>query len=243
MPVVTGMTAAKMQEIEDRSIIDASIDETGHLILLKHDDTTIDLGDITGPQGDPGDPGDPGDTGPAGGGLTVCTSGTRPSAADGVAIWETDTDKMLIYNGVRWDQPWNLPWGEIDRVEEDTSLGPFSSESALGMASTQTYVANRKIKLRLVTNWHSSVADDSAITRIKESSTVLSEIVTRNLGGTAGQSKPNANEVILSPTAGSHTYTPYAQRLSGTGNITMRATSTQISYFVIEDIGPNGAPA
>lgn len=35
-------------------------------------------------------------------GIIVCTSGTRPTAVDGKTIYETDTDKLLIYNGASW---------------------------------------------------------------------------------------------------------------------------------------------
>ena len=35
-------------------------------------------------------------------GIIVCTSGTRPNAVDGKTIYETDTDKLLIYNGATW---------------------------------------------------------------------------------------------------------------------------------------------
>jgi len=37
-------------------------------------------------------------------GITVCTSGTRPTAVDGRAIYETDTDKFLIYDGAAWEE-------------------------------------------------------------------------------------------------------------------------------------------
>lgn len=35
-------------------------------------------------------------------GIIVCTSGTRPTAVDGKAIYETDTDKFLVYDGASW---------------------------------------------------------------------------------------------------------------------------------------------
>lgn len=45
MAKVTGLTAARMLEIEAASIVDGEIDETsGHLILKRHDDTEIDAG-------------------------------------------------------------------------------------------------------------------------------------------------------------------------------------------------------
>lgn len=37
-------------------------------------------------------------------GIIVCTSGTRPTAVDGKAIYETDTDLFLIYDGSTWEQ-------------------------------------------------------------------------------------------------------------------------------------------
>lgn len=58
MATITGLTAARMLEIEDASIIDGEI-VSGHLILTKHDGTTIDAGPVVGP------PGPTGPTGPA----------------------------------------------------------------------------------------------------------------------------------------------------------------------------------
>lgn len=37
-------------------------------------------------------------------GIIVCTSGTRPTAVDGKPIYETDTDKFLIYDGAAWEE-------------------------------------------------------------------------------------------------------------------------------------------
>jgi len=51
---VTGLTAARMQEIVDASVVSGSVDGSGHLILHTHDGGTVDAGDVIGPQGDPG---------------------------------------------------------------------------------------------------------------------------------------------------------------------------------------------
>lgn len=37
-------------------------------------------------------------------GVIVCTSGTRPTAVDGKAIYETDTDLFLVYDGASWEE-------------------------------------------------------------------------------------------------------------------------------------------
>src|SRR5882762_851012 len=51
---VTGLTAARTQEIVDASVVSGSVDGSGHLILHTHDGGTVDAGDVIGPQGDPG---------------------------------------------------------------------------------------------------------------------------------------------------------------------------------------------
>lgn len=48
MATVTVVTAAKSLEIEDATITDASVSSTGHVILTKHDGSTIDAGSTTG---------------------------------------------------------------------------------------------------------------------------------------------------------------------------------------------------
>jgi microcystin-dependent protein len=53
MATVTGLTAERMIEIEDASIVDADI-IGGHLILTKHDGTTTDAGSVVGPTGPAG---------------------------------------------------------------------------------------------------------------------------------------------------------------------------------------------
>lgn len=60
MATITGLTAERMQEIENASVVDGEI-VSGHLILTKFDGTTIDAGPVLGPAGPQGP------TGPAGG--------------------------------------------------------------------------------------------------------------------------------------------------------------------------------
>lgn len=44
MATVTGLTAERMLEIEASSVVDGHIDEEGHLILVRHDESEIDAG-------------------------------------------------------------------------------------------------------------------------------------------------------------------------------------------------------
>lgn len=85
MATVTGLTAARMLEIEGESIVDGEV-IAGHLILTKHDGTTVDAGSVIGPAGPTG----PG--GPAGGlipgEIRLWPGGVLPLLADyGKWVW------------------------------------------------------------------------------------------------------------------------------------------------------------
>lgn len=54
MATVTVFTAARMEAIEGSSVVSGTVNGSGHLILTKHDGTTLDAGDVTGPTGPQG---------------------------------------------------------------------------------------------------------------------------------------------------------------------------------------------
>lgn len=51
MGTATFFTAARMQQIEDSTVVSGLVDVNGHLILKRRDDQTIDAGNVVGPQG------------------------------------------------------------------------------------------------------------------------------------------------------------------------------------------------
>ena len=54
MAQVTGLTAARMQQIEASSVVDGSVDQDGNLILKRHDLSTFNAGNVIGPKGPKG---------------------------------------------------------------------------------------------------------------------------------------------------------------------------------------------
>jgi hypothetical protein len=97
MATVTGYTAERMKQIEDSAVVDGDV-VGNNLILTKHDGSTIDAGSVRGPAGPQGPPGAQS--------IVVCTSTTRPTSAPtlfvGLNIYETDTEKMYVWNGTGW---------------------------------------------------------------------------------------------------------------------------------------------
>jgi hypothetical protein len=78
----------------------------------------------------------------------VCTSSTRPASPyEGQFIYETDTDKLLAWNGSAWNPPWNTAWGKL--IEGgSTATTAFTGGTALEVLSVSgTVVAGRGYKI------------------------------------------------------------------------------------------------
>ena len=92
MATVTGLTAERMIQMENATVIDGEV-VGSDLILITRDGTRINAGYIQGP------------VGPAGPTFIICTSTTRPAmtpAEYGKAIYESDTKLVRIWDGARW---------------------------------------------------------------------------------------------------------------------------------------------
>lgn len=107
MATVTGLTAARMKEIEDASVVDGEI-VGGHLILEKHDGNTIDTGSVIGPAGPQGPQGlsaIPGE-------VKLWPADTLPALADwGRWVWADGTAYKILdhpvaaaHIGTKWNR-------------------------------------------------------------------------------------------------------------------------------------------
>jgi microcystin-dependent protein len=103
---VTGMTADAMEAIAADVVVDGTVNGSGHLILTKHDASTIDAGDVTGPKGDTGDTGP---TGPLGiaptGAIIMYSAAVAPSGwliCDGTAVSRVTFSSLFTLIGTTY---------------------------------------------------------------------------------------------------------------------------------------------
>lgn len=177
--------------------------------------------------------------------VITCTSGTRPTAQEGMAIWETDTDKLLIYNGVSWQPPWNLPWGKqayATTAANHSGIGSTFTEVHSGSwRATCTVTKNRLYRITIEGSLtHTSIEAPVEIAINDLTSNLVSPIVWSD-----------------NPLASQRFHLSYMYAASSTGSLTVRLMMREVSggagtaifvsdeqsYILIEDIGSFGAPA
>ena len=179
--------------------------------------------------------------------VIVCTSGTRPtSPPEGMTIYETDTDKLLVYTTATtgWVPPWNTAWGVLDYEQVTTNQGSITTITDLtGLSATATVSANRRIRTTLSFEWLGQDAGARHIAYITDSSSVSVARHVWDVPGT-GDLTVCTLSIIESPAAGSFTRKGRLERSTGTGVTELRGASpARPAFILIEDIGPNGAPA
>lgn len=168
--------------------------------------------------------------------VIVCTSGTRPAApVEGMTIYETDTDKLLAYDGAVWNLPKNVAGGALAApAQVATSQTGISAETDLtGVTVPATVGTSRRIKVVAEVTIGATVSNDAAVLRIKEGATVLRK---REGNVVAGRGLVMHAEVWLTPTAGAHTYKASLERSVGTGTLSVAGTDAD-SLMSVDDMG------
>ncbi len=122
--------------------------------------------------------------------------------------------------------------GEIGYAEVMADQGSITTIVDLtSLTATVTVAAGRRIRISAGCR-HSNSGANSNVLYIREGSTTLQ--TASLIGSTSTQFLNGA--VVITPTAGAHTYKLSAE--TGGGTMTMRASSTSPAFILVEDIGP-----
>lgn len=167
---------------------------------------------------------------------------------EGMAVYDKDADKLLIYSGsstTGWTPPWNMPWGIVSYATTTTASGftTGTTEKVISTATAFTAKANRYYRVSLSATGVGDVAGDLFQIKIRKDDISGTDFFDQRFAIPASpyQFPITVSAVITSVAAGSNTLVATLQRVTGTG--TAGTTSGNVNRIIVEDIGPNGAPA
>lgn len=180
--------------------------------------------------------------------VIVCTSGTRPSSPpEGMAIYETDTDKLLVYTTATtgWQPPWNVPWGRVASATGTTTTNIGTSYVDLGgMSVTWNAVQNRRYQVCVQANIIAPAAgtsDCNVFVRIVDGSSNQYAEAIQTAALTQSYTEFTVLE-LLNYTSAAASLTRKAQaKVSASSNNSL--VTTNLPLILVEDMGPTGAPA
>lgn len=167
--------------------------------------------------------------------VEIVTSSTRPSDQyEGQFIFESDTNKLMGFGGVDWaprDAGGTL--GYAQATVSQTGITNLTVDLT-GLSVAVTVGTGRRIRISAeVIEWTRTAGTVTfVLLGINEGATVLT---LKTIGINNNYNGATAS-VILTPSAGSHTY-KLTGRTDVGGTVTMSATATAPAYILVEDIG------
>lgn len=154
------------------------------------------------------------------GGVTVCTSSTRPANVyDGFTIYETDRDRMMTWNGSAWVEPSKTIPSAFGALTSGNVTTSGATELAIVSAAAITADGSTPVVVRFA-GWTQTgtVSGDVFDYLIKDGATIVGRF--RYRSSSLNDPIP-AGQVVLTPSAGSHTFSIAVVRFSGTGTLTV----------------------
>lgn len=189
--------------------------------------------------------------------VVVCTSTTRPSSPpEGMTIYETDTDRMLVYTSATtgWVPPWNKPWGVVTATSGGTSGYGYvkltgSAQTGIGSSATDvtnatvtfTAVANRLYRITAQADLIGSTLSVGQLQVVIDGTASASALQPVTGSSGAWQDRSPSITYATTLTAGSRTVKLAASVQSG--SLTVNHATATPTTLIVEDAGPAGAPA
>lgn len=166
--------------------------------------------------------------------IEILTAATRPTNPyEGQFIYETDTNKLVGYDGVDWSP--RDAGGQLGYAQVVANQGGITAEVDLtGMTVNVIVGTGRRVKISGWGFFNSSVTNDIVRFLIHEDGVQIASggailPVTFSVGTSVF--------AVRTPTAGAHTYKLRAARDSGTGSLSFNASAVFPAFILVEDIG------
>jgi len=200
-------------------------------------------------------------------GHVVCTSSTRPTGiAEGTMIYETDTNKVLVYNSSSWielfdidntagifyrtssassgesssvninTKPWNMPWGYVDSLYMVSNITNIGTGETTAITLSVSEVNGRRYKFSWNVFGQKEGSSGTATIRLKRSGTTQQFNIEVYSPGDYTQS---GEWLRSNDSTGSVSWTLTVQYSGNTLNqIYGNGANGASTYLIVEDIGP-----
>lgn len=167
--------------------------------------------------------------------IEVLTSATRPADQyEGQFIYETDTNKLVGFGGVDWAP--RDAGGQIGYAQVVASQTLVAAADLTGLSVGVTVGTGRRIKITGQVLFDNDAAANTVFLNTMEGGTRLTQAIAgAAANGSPGELQTIVSSVIISPSAGAHTY-----HLRGDAtlfNIVAAANATLVNFILVEDIG------
>ena len=171
---------------------------------------------------------------------------TGANLVDGMICYVQSGDSsegLYAYNGTNWTKGpgWNAPWG-IRSVKTDTSdrvRTTTMAEISTGLRTTVTFTDNRYLRFTLVASLSETSAGGGFIAEVYETNGGTSVARIAACYETVDAAYQVAHSWVGTSAAGAK----YTIRMQGvTHSVNVLGSTVQATKFIVEDIGPSGAP-
>jgi hypothetical protein len=171
---------------------------------------------------------------------------TGANLVDGMLCYVKSGDSsegLYAYNGANWTRGpgWNAPWG-VRSVKTDTAdrvRTTTLAELATGLRTSVTFTDNRYLRFTLI----ASVSDTST------GGGIVAEVYNNAAGTSVGRlaqvysTVSSGYQIAHSWIGVSAASAVYTIRIQGiTNSVNVLGSTVQATKFIVEDIGPSGAP-
>jgi hypothetical protein len=179
--------------------------------------------------------------------VVVCTSTTRPtSPPEGMAIYETDTDKVLVYTTATtgWQPPWNLPWGRVGSNTGTATTNIGTSDVDLSnMSVSWSAVQNRRYRVSVQATIiaPSTGTDCNVFLSITDGSNVVQTTAAQTAGLLLSYSPMTVVDIFSYTSAAATVFRKARARVSASSSNSVYLS--HVPTILVEDIGPVSSPA
>ena len=159
----------------------------------------------------------------------------------------TSVEGIEVYNSAgQWRKPWNMPWGVVGRALITTDTSATTSTLVTGSSLSIVQVARRIYKYTITGHgfWQ-SINDGLQVAITNGSGTTYNQYNMMPFGNSTTYAQAfGFSHYEVAASSATVTRDLRVNRFYGpSGNVIFVADATRIGSFIIEDIGPSGAPA